>query len=201
MLGLKMRRAEHASSCSALRDQHLLVVRPATTSCACCRRSTSPTTRSSEALDRSCAGAACGGRAAAAAAKAAGMIADAVRHFLDLSKSRGADLRAILDDAHGAQGRAPAGQGPATPTRPLDGKVLAMIFEKPSTRTRVSFDVGMRQLGGETIMLDRHRHAARPRRDHRRHRPRAVALCRRDHDPHHHRTSGCWSCASTPPSR
>ena len=38
-------------------------------------------------------------------------------------------------------------------SRPLDGKVLAMIFDKPSTRTRVSFDVGMRQLGGETMML------------------------------------------------
>ncbi len=69
------------------------------------------------------------------------------RHFLDLSAMSAGDLRAILDDAgeRKALGRA----GP----KPLDGRVLAMIFEKPSTRTRVSFDVAMRQLGGETLFL------------------------------------------------
>ena len=40
-----------------------------------------------------------------------------------------------------------------SPASPLDGRMLAMIFEKPSTRTRVSFDVGMRQMGGETLVL------------------------------------------------
>jgi ornithine carbamoyltransferase len=69
------------------------------------------------------------------------------RHFLDLSAVSARDLRAILNDAgeRKAKGRA----GP----RPLEGRMLAMIFEKPSTRTRVSFDVAMRQLGGETLFL------------------------------------------------
>ena len=68
------------------------------------------------------------------------------RHFLDLSAVPSADLRAMLDAARSAK----QGNGP---DKPLAGKTLAMIFEKPSTRTRVSFDVGMRQLGGETLFL------------------------------------------------
>ncbi len=71
------------------------------------------------------------------------------RHFTDLSTVSSADLRAILDDARARKERLKAGER----EKPLDGKVLAMIFDKPSTRTRVSFDVGMRQLGGETLML------------------------------------------------
>ena len=71
------------------------------------------------------------------------------RHFTDLSLTDAADLRAMLDGAIGRKERLKAGER----DRPLDGKVLAMIFDKPSTRTRVSFDVGMRQLGGETLML------------------------------------------------
>jgi len=71
------------------------------------------------------------------------------RHFTDLAQMDPAVLRSIMDDAHARKKRLKGGER----ARPLDGKVLAMIFDKPSTRTRVSFDVGMRQLGGETIML------------------------------------------------
>lgn len=71
------------------------------------------------------------------------------RNFIDISTVSAADLRLMLDDARARKGRLKAGEA----QKPLAGKVLAMIFDKPSTRTRVSFDVGMRQLGGETIML------------------------------------------------
>ena len=75
----------------------------------------------------------------------------APRHFLDLSDFTGAELRRVLDASAAIKARRRKGEIPAE--RPLAGKVLAMVFDKPSTRTRVSFDVGMRELGGETLML------------------------------------------------
>ncbi len=73
------------------------------------------------------------------------------RHFLDISEIPAADLRQILDIAAKLKARRRKGEVPRE--KPLAGKVLAMIFDKPSTRTRVSFDIGMRELGGETVML------------------------------------------------
>ncbi len=73
---------------------------------------------------------------------------DAPRHFLDLSDLPAETLRGIIDDS-----RRLKADGRDVRERPLDGRVLAMIFDKPSTRTRVSFDVAMRQLGGETVVL------------------------------------------------
>jgi len=72
------------------------------------------------------------------------------RHFLDLSELPPGELRTMLDAGAAMKAGLKARGGR---DKPLDGKTLAMIFEKPSTRTRVSFDVGMRQLGGETMFL------------------------------------------------
>ncbi len=82
-------------------------------------------------------------------AAGASAAADRPRHFIDLGDFAGAELKTILERARSLKKtrRTPAAE------KPLAGKVLAMIFERPSTRTRVSFDVGMRELGGDTIML------------------------------------------------
>lgn len=67
-------------------------------------------------------------------------------HFLDLDLIEADDLRRILDLGLGFK----RGEGAAVP---LAGKTLAMIFEKPSTRTRVSFEVAIKQLGGQAVVL------------------------------------------------
>ncbi len=73
------------------------------------------------------------------------------RHFLDLDVLPREELREILDLGAAFKAKKP----PKGEAKPLAGKALAMIFEKPSTRTRVSFELGMRQLGGEVIVLER----------------------------------------------
>jgi ornithine carbamoyltransferase len=69
------------------------------------------------------------------------------KHFLDLDRVGRQELRGILDLGKALK------DGTAADLSPLRGKTLAMIFEKPSTRTRVSFEVGIRQLGGEAVVL------------------------------------------------
>jgi ornithine carbamoyltransferase len=71
------------------------------------------------------------------------------RHFLSIDDFSHAELRGMLDQAASLKARLKDGDRPQL----LKDKVLAMIFERQSTRTRVSFDVGMRQLGGQTLML------------------------------------------------
>ena len=76
------------------------------------------------------------------------------RHFLDLSDHDSATLKAIIADARRRKAaRTGLPKGAPDADRPLDGRVLAMIFDKQSTRTRISFDMAARQLGGSALML------------------------------------------------
>ncbi len=77
-------------------------------------------------------------------------MSKAVRHFLDINELPLTELQNMLAASAAMKAKLKAHE---KPEKPLEGKTLAMIFERPSTRTRVSFDVGMRQLGGESIML------------------------------------------------
>jgi ornithine carbamoyltransferase len=76
------------------------------------------------------------------------------KHFLDVSDHDSATLKAIISDARRRKdARIGVPKGVADPDRPMDGRVLAMIFDKQSTRTRISFDMAARQLGGSALML------------------------------------------------
>lgn len=72
------------------------------------------------------------------------------KHFLDLDLLPAETLRAILNSAAAMKAARKAGKPEA---KPLTGRTLAMVFEKQSTRTRVSFHVGMQQLGGDVVSL------------------------------------------------
>ena len=78
-----------------------------------------------------------------------------MRHFLNLSDAGADGIAAMLADAHDRKAaRAGWPKGLADADAPLAGHALAMVFEKNSTRTRVSFDMAIRQLGGSSIVLD-----------------------------------------------
>jgi ornithine carbamoyltransferase len=79
------------------------------------------------------------------------------KHFLDLHTTSAADLRAILKRAASMKAaRKGKSRGEHEWGEPLKGKALALVFERPSTRTRVSFEMAMKQLGGEVIVLSAH---------------------------------------------
>src|SRR6056297_2687850 len=77
-----------------------------------------------------------------------------MKHFLDIHKTGAEDLRAVIDSGIAMKGaRNGRPKGAPDDEQPLAGRMVALIFEKPSTRTRVSFDVGVRQMGGQTMVL------------------------------------------------
>ncbi|MBM5786568.1 MAG: ornithine carbamoyltransferase [Candidatus Fonsibacter sp.] len=78
-----------------------------------------------------------------------------MKHFLDLSLIKKNELRQIVESAKSRkQSRNAKGKVSVDIDKPFEGKLLLMVFEKPSTRTRLSFDLAMRQLGGQTIVIN-----------------------------------------------
>ena len=77
-----------------------------------------------------------------------------MKHFLDIHKTDASELRGIVENARAMKNaRAGRAKGTTDDDTPLAGRMVALIFEKPSTRTRVSFDMGVRQMGGQTMVL------------------------------------------------
>ncbi|WP_299028532.1 ornithine carbamoyltransferase [uncultured Sulfitobacter sp.] len=77
-----------------------------------------------------------------------------MKHFLDIHQTDQSELRGILDGANAMKtARSGRPRGALDDDQPLKDHMVALIFEKPSTRTRISFDVGVRQMGGQTMVL------------------------------------------------
>ncbi|PJE28930.1 ornithine carbamoyltransferase [Pseudooceanicola antarcticus] len=77
-----------------------------------------------------------------------------MKHFLDIHTTDRDEIRHMLDEARAMKvAREDRPKGMPDDIQPLAGRMVALIFEKPSTRTRVSFDVGVRQMGGQTMVL------------------------------------------------
>ena len=78
-----------------------------------------------------------------------------MKNFLNISDFSASDLRLIIDEANLRKlNRKNINKSAPDPDKPFEGKSMIMIFEKPSTRTRISFDIAVKQLGGSTIILN-----------------------------------------------
>ena len=78
-----------------------------------------------------------------------------MKNFINISDCSSAELRAIIEEAKSRkQNRSGLNKSAPDKDKPFEGKSMAMIFEKPSTRTRMSFDIAIKQLGGSSIILN-----------------------------------------------